>query len=144
MAKTGRPTKYKAEYCAQARKLCVKGFIDTEIAEFFDISEATLNNWKHAHPEFLESLKDGRVYSDDKVMNSLYNRALGFDYTETKTEDGDSGKKITVTTKKQVGDTTAQIFWLKNRQPKDWREKKEVEISLTDDFDSLLSDSADD
>jgi hypothetical protein len=121
----GRPTKYKAEYAIQAEKLCRKGFIDSEIADFFEIAESTLNLWKNAHSEFMEALKKGKRHSDDKVVDALYGRALGYESIEVKEEDGDSGKKTTVTTKQIAGDTTAQIFWLKNRQPAEWRNNPE-------------------
>jgi len=64
----GRPTKYKKEFAEQARKLCLKGFTDAEMADFFCVQEQTINNWKIAHVEFLESLKAGKRYSDDKVV----------------------------------------------------------------------------
>lgn len=131
MATTGRPTKYKKEFDEQAVKLCKKGFIDSEIADFFNIQESTLNLWKKAHTSFMESLKSGKRYSDDKVVNALYNRALGYEVDEVKSEVGDSGKKMTTTTKHIAGDTTAQIFWLKNRQPKDWRNNPDVNVQDT-------------
>lgn len=143
-SKGGRPTKYKVEYAKQAKILCEKGFIDTEIADFFGIAVSTLNLWKDAHSEFMESLKDGKRHSDDKVVEALYNKALGYKLTDVKEEIGDAGKKITTTTKQVAGDTSAQIFWLKNRQPEQWREKQEVKHTLSDDFDSLLGDAVDD
>lgn len=129
MATTGRPTKYKKEFDEQAVKLCKKGFIDSEIADFFNIQESTLNLWKKAHPSFMESLKSGKRYSDDKVVNALYNRALGYEVDEVKNELGDSGKKITTTTKHIAGDTTAQIFWLRNRRRDEWTNNPEPEAS---------------
>lgn len=123
--KTGRPSKYKKEFRVQAEKLCKKGFIDNEIADFFDVDVSTLNRWKVAHPEFHESLKESKKHSDSLVVDSLYNRALGFEVEEVKTEKCNSGEKVTVTTKKVIGDTTAQIFWLKNRQPELWRNNPE-------------------
>lgn len=122
---TGRPTKYKEEFCKQAEKLCLKGFIDDEIADFFEVDVATINRWKLKHPSFCASLKKGKRYSDAKVVDALYNRALGYEFKEVKEEDGDQGKKTTVTTKQMAGDTTAQIFWLKNRDPENWRNNPE-------------------
>ncbi|CAH9016939.1 putative terminase, partial [Vibrio phage 242E40-1] len=142
MATTGRPTKYKPEYCIQAEKLCRKGFIDTEIADFFEVDVSTLNRWKEAHPEFRESLKSGKSHSDAKVVDALYNRALGYEFEEIKEEsEGGAITKTTRTVKKQAGDTTAQIFWLKNRQPEMWRDKTETKVTLTDNFDDLLNDA---
>ena len=137
----GRPTKYKKEYCAQAIKLCKKGFIDPEIADFFDIALSTLSLWKNAHPEFMDALKSGKRHSDDKVVDALYNRALGYEVTETKEETGDAGKKSTLITKKVAGDVGAMCFWLKNRQPTEWRDKQEPEgtgDTMTDAINKLI------
>ena len=137
-----RPTKYKKEYCEQARKLCNKGFTDKELASFFDVEESTINNWKLKHPEFLESLKSAKLYSDEAVVNSLYNKAIGYTLDEEREEESEQGFKKVKTKKQVAGDTTAMIFWLKNRQPDRWREKQEHQITLSDDFESLLDDAS--
>lgn len=142
--KLGRPTKYKKEFCIQAEKLCRKGFTDKELADFFEVEEKTINNWKKEHPDFLQSLKSGKRHSDAKVEDALYNRALGYEYEEHKYEESEQGIKKTVTKKQLAGDTTAQIFWLKNRQPEKWRDKTETAITLSDDFDSLMGDASSD
>ncbi len=135
-------SKYKDEYDALAYNYCLLGAKDTELAKFFDVSEQTINTWKSKHPSFLESLKKGKSVADGNVAISLYNRAIGFDYVETRDEHSEQGKKHVETTKKVVGDTTAQIFWLKNRQPSMWRDKQEVDNYVTieaakDDWDDV-------
>ena len=125
MAKeNGRPTKYKKEYDEQAAKLCRLGATDVQLADFFGVTEKTLNNWKHEHPRFLQSLKKGKVFSDDKVEMALYDRAIGYEYEEVKEEQSEQGMRRTVTTKR-IQDNTAAIFWLKNRRPEQWRDKVE-------------------
>jgi len=125
----GRPTKYKPEYCEQAYNYALLGVTDTQLSEFFGISEATLNTWKHEHPEFLESLKEGKAGADCKVAKSLYQRALGYEHPEDKIFPGNSedGPLIVPTIKHYPPDTTAAIFWLKNRQSGKWRDKTETE-----------------
>ena len=125
--KGGRPTKYKKEYNVQANKLCRKGFTDAEMADFFEVNVDTIHEWKKVHKSFSDALKDGKGYSDDKVVDALYNRALGYEFKETKEESGSDGSKTTVTTKQMAADTTAQIFWLKNRRPKEWRNNPEAD-----------------
>ena len=56
----GRPTKYKAEYAEQAAKLCALGAVDAQLADFFGVSEPTINAWKDKHPAFLKSLKESK------------------------------------------------------------------------------------
>lgn len=128
----GAPTKYKPEYCKQVRKLCLLGADDQEIADFFEVSLATINNWKLQFPEFLESIRSGKEVADMNVADSLYNRAVGFDYEEVKEEEGESDtggsfRKVTVTKKKALGDVRAQQMWLLNRQRKRWVDKQHVD-----------------
>lgn len=68
--KIGRPSAYKPEYAEQARKLCLLGHTDAELASFFDVSEQTINAWKHAHPDFLESIKRARLLRTVKSPQS--------------------------------------------------------------------------
>ena len=140
MAKAnGRPTKYKKEYDEQAAKLCKLGATDVQLADFFGVTEKTLNNWKHEHPRFLQSLKKGKVFSDDKVEMALYDRAIGYEYDEVKEEQSEQGMKRTVTTKR-IQDNTAAIFWLKNRKPDQWREK--VENDTVQDINIVIDHAA--
>lgn len=124
-----RPTKYKAEFAEQARKLCLLGATDSELAEFFEVEESTLNNWKHAHPEFLESIKKGKTQADADVADRLYQRAMGYQHPEVDIRVIDHQIVQTPITKIYAPDPTAAIFWLKNRQKAKWRDKVEQEIT---------------
>ena len=128
----GRPTSYKPEYCEQAYKLCLLGADDKRIADFFDIAESTLNNWKIEYPEFMESLKNGKEGADAAIAASLYHRAKGYSHPAVKIFN-DQGSPLEVPyTEHYPPDTTAAIFWLKNRQPKQWRDKQEVDHQSSD------------
>jgi len=136
----GRPTKYKKEFDAQAAKLCKKGFIDVEIADFFDVAVSTLHLWKTKHPTFSDSLKESKRFSDDAVEMALYDRAVGYEYEEVKEEiEGEKVIKRTVTTKR-IQDNVAAIFWLKNRRPEQWRDK--VEHDNTQDIHITIDHEA--
>lgn len=119
-------SKYKPEYDDLAYNYGLLGATDRQMAEFFGVCEATINNWKNDHPSFLESLNTSKAQADAMVAKSLFKRALGVTITEEKDESGTNGSKTTTTTKEVPPDTTAAIFWLKNRQPEIWRDKKEV------------------
>ena len=80
----GRKSEYREEYAEQALKLCLLGATDKEIAEFFSVSEQTLNSWKKKFPQFLESLKKGKAVADANVASRLYSRAIGYDARATK------------------------------------------------------------
>lgn len=121
--KRGRPSRFSEERCEQARKLCLLGATDKQLADFFEVSEQTLNNWKKQHPEFLESLKKGKVQADANVAAALYHRAIGYSHPAVKIFQ-DKGKPVVVPyTEHFPPDTAAAFIWLKNRQPERWREK---------------------
>jgi len=130
-------SKYKEEYAEQAFKLCLLGAKDTEMADFFGVTEKTINNWKLEHPKFLQSLKGGKIKADSEVSNSLYNRARGYEVTEVREEKSEDGFKEVKTRKHVAADATSAIFWLKNRQPKKWRDKQEQEITIATHEDFL-------
>jgi len=136
--KTGRPSSYKPEYNQQALKLTKLGAIDKDLAEFFNVSETTINNWKNEFPEFLESLKDGKFLVDSRVERSLYERAIGYKAKDTKfaTYEGEiTDEKEYI--KHYAPDVTACIFWLKNRRPEQWREKPEGDNENSEIADAL-------
>ena len=124
----GRPTKYKEEFNELARKYCLLGATDKQLSDFLEISEATLNNWKTEHPEFLESIRKGKDVADMDVAEKLYKRAIGYQYKEeSKILEGDKIVKKTETIKTMAPDTIAQMFWLKNRQKKHWRDTRNID-----------------
>ena len=123
----GRPTSYKPEYNEQAYKMCLLGATDKQLADFLGVDEATVNRWKIAHPEFCESLKNGKDVADAKVAESLYHRARGYEHPEDDIKVCDKEIIITPTIKHYPPDTGACMAWLKNRQPEKWRDKHEVD-----------------
>jgi hypothetical protein len=125
--KTGRPSKFKPEFVEQARQLCELGATDREVAEFFEVTEQTLNNWKAAHPAFFESLKLGKESADKRVEQSLYRRALGYSHDSVHVSNFQGVVTLTPVVEQYPPDTTAAIFWLKNRRPEQWRDIRAVE-----------------
>lgn len=122
-----RPSKYRPEFVEQACKLCKLGLTDKEIAKFFEVSEQTLNAWKQQYPEFLESLKGGKTLADAEVASKLFHRATGYEHPDTDIRVVNGVIVETPLIKHYPPDTTAAIFWLKNRRPDLWREKVEPE-----------------
>ena len=117
------------------------GLTDEQIAENIGVSRSTLNDWKKKHPNISDTLKRGKEVIDRHVENALLKRALGYEYIETTKELTDLGLTVTKQVTKQVApDTTAQIFWLKNRKPKEWRDKKETEVTGNLNVNNPFSD----
>ena len=141
-SKGGRPTAFKPEFAGQAAKLCALGATDVELADFFEIAVATISNWKNAHPEFLEALKTGKAEADERVERSLYHKAVGYSFEAVKIF-MPAGKDEPVYAKYREHvppDTTACIFWLKNRRAQQWRDVHKHEHGQPGDFDQMSND----
>ena len=105
------------------------GLTEEQIAYNMGIGYSTLQAWKNKYKDILDTLKKGKEVVDRQVENALLKRALGYKYTEVTKERIDGSLVVTKEVEKEVvPDTTAQIFWLKNRKPNEWRDKQNVEL----------------
>lgn len=129
--KLGAPTEYKPEFAAQAQALCKLGATDQELADFFGVSARTIYRWKAQHEVFCQSLKVGKAEADERVERSLFARANGYEHDEVDIRVIANQVVQTKIRKFYPPDTTAAIFWLKNRRPAEWRDKVELEHSGT-------------
>ncbi|MEW4152194.1 hypothetical protein Q0N88_18905 [Bacillus thuringiensis] len=110
------------------------GLVEEQIAHNMGVSRSTLSNWKNRHPLIIQALAKGKEVSDREVENALFKRATGYTYEEVTVErekvDGELQSIETKRVKRQVPpDTTAIIFWLKNRKPTVWRDRREIDHS---------------
>lgn len=127
------------------------GLIDEQIARNMGVSVATLYRYKRDFPEIDEALKKGKEVVDLEVENALLRKALGFKETvsepvKVKTVDYENGRKVqereeVVFVEKEMyvpPDTGAICFWLKNRKPESWRDKKEVDATVNHRLEDLM------
>jgi hypothetical protein len=150
----GRLPEYKPSYAKMAYKIALLGATDQQLAEVFEVSERTVNNWKKVYKEFNAALKKGKLIADANVAEKLYTRAIGYSFKEVsfeKTGTKEEMDKITnesvtvdlykkkIVIKEVVPDTTAQIFFLKNRAKQNWRDRQDFKI----DFDALTDEQLD-
>ena len=103
---------------------------EREIARRLNIAHSTFQAYKLQFPDFSNRLKKGRELADIKIENALFRAAIGYETEEIRTEFSDSSriksKKVTKITRKVPGDVIAQIFWLKNRCPDKWHDRREI------------------
>lgn len=120
------------------------GLTEKQIAHNVGVSYATFRTWRDDYTKLSAALKNGKEVADRHVEGSLYKRANGFYYEETKitttTIDGVPHVKKEVFNRYALPDTTAQIFWLKNRKPADWRDRitHSVEAEELSKVDQIL------
>jgi transcriptional regulator with XRE-family HTH domain len=118
------------------------GLSDKQIADNMGISRSTLNEWKKKYPDISDTIKKDKAVADIQVENALFKRAVGYTVTlkkpiKVKKVSYRDGKKVREEEKVEYAeeelhvpsDTTAAIFYLKNRKPDTWRDKQDVQVS---------------
>lgn len=126
----GRPTRYKKEYARQAKLYCAKaGAIDEDLAELFDVTKQTIQNWKKAHPAFKNALDAGKAVSDDLVEQALYSRAIGATVIETKVGFYEGNATQEEIQRHYPPDVGACMSWLCNRRPEKWKRAPDAETA---------------
>lgn len=130
----GRPPKYDARFHpVLVGALARLDKTMPEIAAELGIRRETIWAWAKQYPEFSNALNEGRDFTDARVEDSLNRRANGYEYEETEiVRDTDGETKVKKTKKVMPPDPTSCIFWLKNRRPKNWRDKHDHEVTGRD------------
>ena len=122
----GRPTEFKPEYVAQAVKLGRLGATDAELADFFGVDLRTIFRWRLDHEDFRHAVKIGKEQADAQVEKKLWDRAMGYSFDAVKVMQH-NGQPVIIPYREHVPpDPTSMIFWLKNRRPAEWRDRKEM------------------
>lgn len=98
------PSKYRAEFCKQAKRLCLLGATDQEMADFFEVAVTNLREWFNRHPQFGAAVRAGKMAADMNVATSLYRNAIR-------------------------GNVMAQMYWLNNRRRLNWRQRQDIEVT---------------
>lgn len=121
------------------------GLTDEQIASNMGIAYSTFRTWRDKYPALSAALKKGKEVVDRQVEKALLKRALGYSYKETTRElvtDKETGVSELIVTKivekEVVPDTTAQIYWLKNRKPEEWRDKRAVDDNGANKAEHLI------
>ena len=135
----GRPSKYEPVMCERARAMAERGAVDAEIAAALGVALSTLYLWRSQFPEFSEALKRGKDVADDMVEGALFRRATGYSHDAVKIMQYEGSPIEVPYVEHHPPDTTAAIFWLKNRRPKEWRDKRDVDLGVRDSLGEFLA-----
>lgn len=132
----GRPSLYHEGMLTTANAVCaIMGGTDADLAVALGVSERTINNWKHKHPEFRRVLTEGKLQADSNVAVGLYKRATGYRYMDTDIRTVGVGKGESEIVKTEVEremhpEPGAAQYWLNNRQPDRWKARTEVALEV--------------
>ena len=123
----GGPPKYNPKFAQMATKACQAGFTDREVAELLGVSEVAIYQWKLKHEDFALAMRVGKAPADERVVSSLYHRAVGYTYDSVKIFlDRDTKKPIYASYREHVPpDVAACLRWLMVRRPHEWRERQD-------------------
>lgn len=130
--------KYQPHYADAARIMCRGGAIDTDLAAAFGVDVRTIVRWKGAQPDFAAALDAGKPVADEMVRRALFERACGYSHPAVKHFVVDGRVETVNYVEHYAPDTGACAFWLKNRQPKEWRDKHELDVPGLGDLAEAL------
>lgn len=126
MGARGPKTGYTPDCCDEARRACMLGATNEELAALLGVSRTTIHNWMEEFPDFRKAIEEGKVAADARVAEKLYQRAIGYERPATRFFANPDGPPTQVDyTYHHAPDTSAAIFWLRNRRREDWREQVE-------------------
>jgi hypothetical protein len=124
----GRKSLYQERFADMARKLCLLGATDEELANFFEVNVATIYRWKDEHAAFCEAIRAGKVQADANVADSLYKLATGHHVQAEKLVKKSTGEFEAIRFQQYIpGDAGAAYRWLLNRRRQDWSDKQTIE-----------------
>lgn len=128
----GRKVQYNNLIATSIVNLLKQGKTNAQVAEVIGVSARCIYLWRQKYPDLVQAMDEAKALIDDTVEASLYKKAVGYSHPETKF----FAHEGVVTDMKEVEkhyppDTSAGIFWLKNRRPKEWRDRVEIDKTET-------------
>lgn len=126
--KAGRPTLYRTKFVEIAAQMCMHGATNAELADRFKVNITTIDNWKAQHPDFRRATQINGDAANQRVEQALFHRAVGYSHDAVKILSTPGGVEIVQYREHLPPETAAASLWLRNRKPKDWRDKTTVDL----------------
>jgi hypothetical protein len=132
LQKRGRKSTFDKRFIDVAKRMAYLGATDQDLAVAFGVTIKCVMEWRAKHPQFGDALKLGKNEADQRVERSLYQKAVGYSYDSVKIFMPAGAKKPVIVpyVEHVPPDTTAGVFWLKNRDPAHWRDAWQIEASV--------------
>jgi hypothetical protein len=137
----GRPTHYQPEYPELARRFCQMGGTNEDLADFFEVSRSTIDEWLRVHSEFADGVRKGRDLIDMIATDKLLSRVMGYTHEGKRYVLHNGEEKELRHVVHYPPDVRACIFWLRNRRRKQWLERATPEADAESIFDGLTEAS---
>ncbi len=136
----GKKTLFKHQFTQLAVNYAKLGATNPQMAEYLGVGLSTFERWLKVNPEFGKRVRAAKVRANSTVADSLYHRAKGYETTETHVSSYNGNITLTEIPKRYPPDPTSMIFFLKNRDPENWRDKKDHEMTGNISVSKLLDD----
>ena len=128
-------TTFLPQYCQVALQMCRMGATDMDLANAFDVTFGTIKKWQVTYQAFADSCRVGQEYADERVKRGLFQRAVGYDHPATKIIVCDKQVEEIEYIEHYPPDISAAKYWLNNRQPEEWADKTQAQITGKDGKD---------
>jgi hypothetical protein len=125
MANSGGPNDCKSDYGDLARKFCLLGATDEDLARLFDVTVDTINDWIATVPAFAAGVRSGRAEADATAADRFFARVIGYSHPAVKIFQSGGKALVVPYTEHYPPDVQAGMFWLRNRWRQNWRDKVE-------------------
>lgn len=122
-----RPIEYRKEFPAIAKKMCQLGATDADLADAFDVNITTIWRWQGRFPKFAKALEVGKDPADERVVRSLYQRAVGYSYDSVRIHQYEGKPVVTPFVEHVPPDPGAAKTWLVNRRCEEWKDSRTLE-----------------
>ena len=121
-ARKSHGTVFLPDFPEQVMAVAMRGLTDAEMAAVFGISPSLMKSWKRFYPDFADAIEKGRTRADARVVQALFDRAIGYKHPEVRLAqfEGEFTDERVVT-KHYPPDTGAIKMWLTNRQKEHWK-----------------------
>lgn len=123
----------KPENLLKITNWAANGCTNAELAQNMGITRSTLQDWLTKFQDISDAIKEGRAMAIEAVENALFRRASGQCTVKETTEftNADGEVTVKVVTKELPPDTGALVFFLKNRMPDRYSDRRVMEVEQT-------------
>ena len=123
------PSTFLPEFPDVVRAIAMQGVTDDELAFIFGLNPKIVKAWRKIYPDFDKAIEEGRTLADLQVIEALHKKAIGHSYDTDVVIKHGKDYSIETLTKTDPPETNAIRYWLSNRDPKRWSDRRHVQVT---------------